>query len=151
MNVFCTCDGDGAKKYQNEDIAKSHISEGFGASCIEDSRDDGGDSHKDERPATTVCEIDDDGYGERKGKDKSCAHGCGRNESGLCGACGADAFFGIGAIDKVEIVIGEVGSDLDEYGPEHGHACGQQVKGLVLICEGTAYENGGDGCGKGSK
>ena len=144
-------DGDEAEEHHHEHVPEAVVGERVRPAGVGQPREDGGDADGHHPPPGDGGEVDPADRGEGEGRRGGELHGPGRDEARGHGAGGADAVVAVGALLVVEDVVGKVGADLDEEGPEeagHGRAQGEApgVEGA-----GGADQHRGGGGGEGGR
>lgn len=130
------------KEDEDEEISEAEVGEGIGAAGVGIAEKEG---EADEEGHGSAA-LDDEGDAEERGESKrsqdSQAHRGGGDESGSGDALGPDAMLVVRALEKVEVVIGEVGADLDAERGEEGKEEQEGVRAMFLEGKGAPDENG---------
>ena len=139
-----------AEEQEYRDVPETAIAVRGLAHRVGDGRDYGGPPQQDERqdllpllPEGADQQGEAAHHGRQRGQPHGNAHLVAGDEAGYNGALGSDPLAVVGPGDRITIVVGQVGEDLQQYGGQQGEAHDGAVEGPPAGCEPRAQQNGG--------
>ncbi|MNQ56715.1 hypothetical protein D3C85_708480 [compost metagenome] len=139
-----------AEEQEYRDVPEPPITIRSLAHRVGDGRDDGRAPQQDERqdllpglPEGADQQGEPAHHGRQRGQSHGHAHLVPGDEAGDHGALGPDPLPVVGTGDRITIVIGQVGEDLQQDGGQQGETHDGAVEGPPAGCEPRAQQNGG--------
>lgn len=112
--------GDWTEEYKTRGIAEAMICQRKGAAGIRESGQNREHADEQDRPSANRYKIQSDQCGKREGDGRGGKNALRRYLAALGDTGGTKPLVRIGAALKVENIVGEVGTDLDQQGGQQG-------------------------------